>query len=362
MNSSFEEKRIKIPFHIHPYKFEEGLHAVQKADGEGKQRRYLIGITSGLNSDGHGERMTAKCIAHMEEQAKSGSILMYEGQHAVTHTEDLGILTDSQILPNGDWLTTYRLYDEGDGLNPGGQTLERADKLWKQVNGLPPYVTKDGKPKPVQKGFSIEGYIPDGGILQMNESGQRIIDRVDLDGVLVTPRPSYKDSVVTAIYKALDELPPARRITITEGIRGKFINKIEDENRKQSYYSKRFKLEDALNETIEEIMMNGVQVKDRLDLLFDEYKTMMVNLITSHMGVFNRPPEMQDIPDNSGEVDVAKMQQLHIFKTIESQLHGLLDLRKSKLRTITNSKEYHNGRYGKSRNPRSVKSGRKTHN
>ena len=31
----------------------------------------------------------------------------------------------------------------------------------------------------------------------MSQDGKRVIDNVELDGVLVTPRPSYKDSVIT---------------------------------------------------------------------------------------------------------------------------------------------------------------------
>ena len=62
--TTLEEKRIRIPFHIHPYKFEQGLHAVEKADTSngGVKRRYLVGITSGMKIDGHGERMTKACI------------------------------------------------------------------------------------------------------------------------------------------------------------------------------------------------------------------------------------------------------------------------------------------------------------
>jgi len=325
MDKTLNEKRIHIPFHLHPYKFEEGLHAVEKADSSGNKRRYLYGFSSGMKVDGHGERMTKECVEHMHQQAKSGSIPLFVGQHEVNHSDDIGILIDSSVTKNGEWVTTYRLYDELDGFKPGGQTLERADKLWRQVNGLPPYIDKEGNPKPLQKGFSVEGYIPEGGIVSMSGNGQRVISKVDLDGTLVTPRPSYKDSVITAVYKALDELTPQKRVDISQNIRGKFINKIEDENRKQNYYSKRFKLDDALNESIEDIMSRGIEVRDRLNLLFDEYKMMVIELLIDSAGVFTRPPDQPDIPDNQGEVDVAKMQRMRLFKSIEGQLMGFLD-------------------------------------
>jgi hypothetical protein len=316
-------ERIRIPFHIHPYKFEEGLHVVEKADSQGRKRRYLKGVTSGIKIDGHGERMTKRCVEKMQSQANSGEILLYEGQHGVEHTADLGRLTESQVTPTGDWITLYRLYDQHDGVGP--VKLERADTLWKQVNGLPPYEKK------LQKGFSIEGYIPDEGIVEMSETGQRVIDNVELDGVLVTPRPSYKSSVISAVYKALDELSPDRKLIVSENIRGKFLNKLHDEALKQSYYSKRFKLEDALNESIEEAVSHGVQIRDRLELLLDEYKRMLIDMVLEHNTIFVRPQDQPDIPDDSGAVDVAKAQQMRVLKNIQDQLQGFVALKMSRL-------------------------------
>jgi hypothetical protein len=340
------DNRIYIPFHIHPYEFEKGCHAVEKSDDAGVKHRYLIGTSSGMKEDGHGERMTKDCIDYMQEQANKGSILLYEGQHGVTHSMDLGKLVKSVISPTGEWKTEYRLYDESDGFEKGGATLERADKLWRQVNGLPPYVDETGKSKPLQKGFSIEGYIPDGGIVTMSDTGQRVIARVDLDGVLVTPRPSYQDSVITAVYKALDELTPEKRISFTENIRGKFMNKIEDENRKQSYYSQRYKLEDALNESIEDIVNRGVQVKDKLDLLMREYSSMLVELVVSHSGVFIRPEDQPDLPDDYGSVDVAKVQRLRVLKDIQGLLNTYMEV-KDKKTFKSKSEEKNNVRFSK---------------
>lgn len=355
-----ESKRIPIPFHIHPYKFEEGLHAVEKSDDLGRRRRYLVGYSSGMKIDGHGERMTKSCIDYMQEQARKGSILLYEGQHGVTHSMDLGKLVNSSITPLGEWVTEYRLYDEGDGFAPGSLTLERADKLWKQVNGLPPYVDETGAPKPLQKGFSIEGYIPESGIIEMSDTGQRVIDKVDLDGVLVTPRPSYQDSVITAVYKALDELPPQKRISFTESIRGKFINKIEEEERKSNYYSQRYKLDDALNESIEDIVNRGGQLKDKLELLMREYSIMLIELIISSTDVFFRPEDQADLPDDYGSVDVAKAQRIQLLKNIQGQLTGYLETRLKSFKSKI--KEKNNVRYGQSRNSRGRKPRRKTNN
>jgi len=329
--TTLEEKRIRIPFHIHPYKFEQGLHAVEKADTSngGVKRRYLVGITSGMKIDGHGERMTKACIDYMQEQAKSGSILLYEGQHGVTFTEDIGKLVDSEVTPTGEWITTYRLYDALDGFPEGSDKLNRADTLWKQVNGFPPYVDeKTGAPRPLQKGFSIEGYIPDNGILSVSETGQRVINRVLIDGSLVTPRPAYTDSVITAVYKALDELQPDRRNYVSDNIRGKFLRKIETEKQKDSYYQQRFKLEEALNDAIDEIMVNGVQSIDRLNILFDEYKAVVIPLIMQHGAIFYNPAQPAQ-PQAGSVVHMSKAgrERLRVLKSIEGQLAVYLETR-----------------------------------
>lgn len=350
------DNRIKIPFSIHPFdklyvehcgrddqrellKSDGNIHTVEKSDSEGRKRRYLKGITSGMKTDGHGERMTKKCIAMMQEQANSGEILLYEGQHGVTHTEDVGRLVESKITPMGDWITLYRIYDQYDDVGPN--KLERADTLWKQVNGLPPYK------KPLQKGFSIEGFIPDGGIVEMSENGQRTIDAVELDGVLVTPRPAYETAIASAIYKALDELPPDQKLRTSENIRGKLMGKIHNDKLKQNYYSKRFKLEDALNEAIDEIIRGGVQVRDRLDLLFQEYSQMMIDLILEYKAQFIEevePQDRPDLPDGSGAVDVAKGRRVQVLNGIIGQLERYAVLKTKRIQK--QNKERQNVRHG----------------
>lgn len=315
------------------------LHVVEKADNAGHKRRYLKGITSGIKTDGHGERMTKSCIDRMQVQANSGEILLYAGQHGVDHGEDLGRLVESTITPTGDWITLYRLYDEFDNVGP--VKLEKADTLWKQVNGLPPYE------KPLQKGFSIEGYIPESGIVEMSETGQRVIDAVDLDGVLVTPRPSYKSSFITAVYKALDELPPSRELIVSENIRGKLLNKIHDEQLKQSWYSKRFKLEDALNESIEEIVSQGIAVNNKLKLLFDSYSQIMIDLILEHNTVFVRPIDQPDIPDDTGAVEVAKANRARVLTNIRDLVKTYAEM---KVHKSVNKEKTRNVKHGNKRN------------
>jgi hypothetical protein len=267
------EKR-KITLHFHPYKFENKLHAVEKQEG-GQKRRYLKGISSGIKTDGHQENLTMNCIQEFQRQAATGDILLYEGQHGVNFVDDIGKLVHSEITPEGDWLTEYRLYDSLDNMGPN--TLEKADKLWRQINGLPPYKT------PKQKGFSIEGEIPDGGILTISETGKRVMDNVVLDGVVVVPRPAYQDSVAQAVYKAMGlDTPQKIRKNLTRNLQ----DAIDCEEKQEIYFKRRWQIDEALNEEIEKIMIEGLNPNEKLDLLFDEYKSLMIELVISSADYF----------------------------------------------------------------------------
>ena len=345
---SEDNKRIPIHFLMYPYLIQEGFHAVEKADSKGFKRRYLYGIASGMKEDGTGERMTKKAIQGMQEQANSGDILIYAGQHGVDHTDDIGKLVKAEITPGGDWVITNRLYDEQDGFSPGSKTLEKANKLWKQINGIQPYK------KPKQYGYSIEGFIPDGGILQMSDTGKRIIDNVELDGVLITPRPAYTPSVIQAVYKALDELPPKKAERIQKDLQRTFTDLLRSEEQQTNFYSKKYKMEEALQEIITEIMSSGDQTQDRLNLAFDEYKQMMIQLLMEHENMFRQPDDQANselAPVAIAKASLEKREML--FKALHDQTKILQKLvGKKQKRSINRGKriELSNGA-GRDNNP-----------
>jgi len=285
-----ETEPRKIHFKFHPFDIERKGHFLEKAEG-GVKRRYLRGISSGIMIDGHGERMTMKAIEGMHEQGRSGTILLYAGLHGVNFIDDLGRLTNSDIVNGQDWLTEYRLYDELDGLD--NVTTGRADKLWKQIAGINPYV------KPIQKGFSIEGIVPEESILDKEvlpngEYARRTIDKVLMDGTLVVNRPAYEDSVVTAVYKCLGELPPAAVQRAHEKLHKSMFNKLSELQDKDNYYQKLFRLNNALEENITEIMeRDDPRNRERLDILLEEYKGLLINLIFSNQGVFQPEPDAE---------------------------------------------------------------------
>lgn len=289
-------------------------YAIEKDMGTGVKRRYLKGIASGIAVDGHGERMTENAINKMQNQANSGDVLLYADKHGVAYTEDIGKLVMASIDPQGDWNVEFRLYDSQDGI--GANTLEKADKLWKQINGLPPYSKKH------QRGFSIEGYIPDGGIMQLAQDGRRVVDDVYLDGCVVVPRPAYKTSIVSSVYKALNEPAPWELRKEMKSILGGS----EIDADLSMYFRKRYKLQDALETMVENIMTNEniSNKKERLTEVFDEYKNMMVELLTDYPEAYN-PDELNTTNQEVQEVIGAyqKNSKIDLLKSLHTNLKSM---------------------------------------
>jgi hypothetical protein len=288
-----KKQERKLSFKFHPFNIDNNEHFIEKAE-KGVRRKYLRGISSGIMRDGHGERMTARCIKDMMDQGQSRNVLLYAGLHGVNFIDDLGKLVDSNVVNNSDWFTEYRLFDELDGLDE--ITVGRADKLWKQITGKPPYN------KPAQKGFSIEGTVPEESILEKDvlpdgSYANRVIDKVLLDGVVVVNRPAYEDSVATAIYKCLGELVPEAAVRIRKGYHDSLFQEFSDKEAKDNYYQKFFRLNNTLEEKISDIMSrDDTRNRERLEILLDEYKSIIVNLVMQNQSVF--------LPDDDIEVGV----------------------------------------------------------
>jgi len=302
---------LRVHFHFHPYNFDSGGHAVEKADSSGVKRKYLGGVTSGPRWDSHGERMTQKAIDFFMEQANRGDVLLYPDLHGIAASGDIGILVAGDILENGDWHTEFRLYDEHDPVDQ--RAREIASKEWRQVKGLPPYRY------PRQKGFSVEGDCPPESIILVSREGQRVMDKVFLDGVILTPRPAYTDSVANAVYKALGEELPL------EGtIHSKIRNRLEEGEIKDSYFRRRYQVQDALEEMIREVMNSGEGDKgELLGVLFDEFKSLMVPLVLGAAPIFEGeepgPGVARALNARNGSADAS-----HVMSAIYKSMDELL--------------------------------------
>lgn len=307
----------KISFHFHPYGFENKTHTITK-DENGKKRKYLVGISSGIDLDAHGERMSESCVKSFLDQSNKGDILLFPDVHGIQESADIGILTKAEITPNNEWMTTYRLYDEGD--NIGAVKLEKINDIWKQINGLPPYQ------KPRQKGFSIEGIIPDKNGVIYNSMGNKVINEVMLDGVCLVPRPAYKESIANAVYKALGELPVWTKQEIKKSMDNKLEKLLISKDTQNQYYSKKMDIEEALDESVKEIMSDNKPQKDqRLDVLFDEFKQIMIKIIIDSSSVFQNEeiePEAKAINKDERLVKLIKAFNDNNQKIIK-QLRGV---------------------------------------
>lgn len=311
----------KIAFHFQPYEFDKSNHAVEKADEEGVKRKHLQGVSSGIKTDGHEERMTSNCIKSFMNQANSGDILLYPDVHGIKASEDIGILEKAEVLANGDWFTDYRLYDEKDEVGPA--KLEKIDTIWKQHCGLPPYK------HPRQKGFSVEGNIPNGGILggERDKDGnirKRVINDIVLEGVILVPRPAYKDSIATAVYKALGELPPEFKDNLRKSIKGELKQKVENTELQDKYFKEKWNINDSLESQVERIMRRSSdsRKKEQLEVLFDEYRDLMLDLIMSSENLFIKDKDSEDEEEYNpyGNPSVRKDAKIEIFQDVLSQL------------------------------------------
>lgn len=326
MQDGVFKENLPIEFHFQPY-FADGAatNTVEKADTTGKKRMYIEGIASGPKIDMHEERMTEKAIGSFMTQANSGNVLLYPDNHGIRASQDIGILTKAEISPDGQWRTSFRLYDEDDGVDQA--SVETAKKIWKQLNGLPPYR------KPLKKGFSIEGYIPPNGILSSENDGmgnvrKRVIDDVMLDGVILCPRPAYQDSIATAVYKALGEMNPYKRDKVQKNIRNALQSVVQEKELHDEYYRQKWDIQAALEKEIESVMKKpDLDKREQLEILFTEFKAMMINLLMSSESLFKETEDDLLADDSPYEVGVNKaaVSELERYRGI---LKSFLDFKK----------------------------------
>jgi hypothetical protein len=271
------------------YKAKKSFYAVEKEDRGGRKRRYLYGVTSGIEMDEEGERMTADAIASMQKQFETGNILLYAGKHNQIFVDDVGIATQHIVKENKDLEAEYRLWDVYDGFPKGDPALARADHLWKQANGLPPY--EKGGPK--KAGFSIEGWIPENGIKSIN-NGKRVVDDVILTGVNCVLNPAYSTSIAHAIEKALGEIDPGEEVTPPEIklLRPSLAEMLGEAKRKSQerddFHSKHWELEEAFMKVVREIMQmeDGATRQELLKDWIEQYGNLMYELFQNSASYF----------------------------------------------------------------------------
>ena len=251
-------------------------------------RRYVEGVSSGIGVDGHQERMTLKAIEGFMQQAQQGDVFLFADIHGIKASQDIGVLVDARIEPNGDWWTKYRIYDELDQ-NVGPNKLEVCNTVWAQMNGLPPYS------HPQTRGFSVEGHIPPGGLISANkDGGERVMDAMVLHGVVLVEYPAYQPSIAQAVTKALDEISMEGPHTLE--------SKMHEERLERLLMERKVRLDEVLDETIEDIMQDPT-ITDRRNALvavFNEYRDKMVEILMPQAATIVPQP----LPSNIENSDV----------------------------------------------------------
>ena len=229
--------------------------------------------------------------------------------HGKGATDDIGMLTNSKILEDGNWWIEARLYDEND--NIGSYKLEKANDLWNQVNGIDPYAEAK------QKGFSIEGYLTDLEKIDATTGG-RIINNMELDYMAVVPRPAYKDSIAHSVAKSLGaQTEWAIRKTISNKIEMKLNERKESEN----LNTEKWALESALGEVVDSIMSSDSLDKyTELNTTLDEFKNAHIKILMKYEDTFSS----QDSVDSNVDKGVSKNEWetkiLERIKTLKSKL------------------------------------------
>lgn len=304
--------RKRIQIHLSPFKPEDGRFAVEKSVG-GVKRRYLCGIATGLKQDAHGERVTQNCIQSLVRQAQAGDVLLFPDVHGISESQDIGILTHFEVTPEGEWYVEFRLYDQDDPVDSAAK--ERADKLWRQVNGLPPYR------KPRRKGFSIEGYIPEDRVLMDAKERLGKIDDMVLEGVVIVPQPAYQDSVIHAVYKALGETPPWQ---VKKGIRSRLVAAMVRKDVRGAYDRERWQIEAARDDMIAEAIREGAD-EERLKSIFDEYRDLLVELIQNSAPALLYEGVQRSEPDEASPYS-AEPTKDELFRKLRAELKRWADL------------------------------------
>jgi hypothetical protein len=312
----------KISFPLFPYHFNSkgsnDEYLVEKADESGNKRRYVCGVASGMQIDKHGERLTKNAIQSMMNQANTGDILLYPDIHGIKDNEDIGILSKQEMLPNGDWKVDFRLYDEYDQL--GEDVVIKNEKLWKKLNGFPPYTKRR------QKGFSIEGYVPEKDIMG-KDGDRRVINDVILDGVVLVPKPAY-NSVVEAAYKCLGELSPKVENKVRKEFKSTLSELVNQKETENKYYTKKYEIENALEDAVKDIMSDKWENKrERLEIVFEEFKSMVIDLIINSSDIFQE----EEIDDVEGITKSKKIEGLllEIQKSGKAVLNKIKEVNKN---------------------------------
>lgn len=235
---------------LHPRKHAMREATFLKKDEQGRERRYVVGVSSGPVYDAHGERMMEECIKGFNEQVQENTILFVH-----PHTDDLisnsiGKIFECSINDKGEWVTVMRCWDQYDAdVDP--RNVARADTFWLMTRGEGPY----NKPTRISE-FSVQGIVYPEDIIQEDQE-HRAIKWLELDAVAAVTKGAYPQEpfkTVEKIFKQYDVARNAMRKTAPKTVKK---GELRDEMAINNFERQHSDLHYNMNCKIRDIMVSG---------------------------------------------------------------------------------------------------------
>lgn len=117
-------------------------------------------------------------------------------------------------------------------------------------------------------------------------------------------------------------MDPKKKEVVRKGLQESLEAQVKDKETENAFYKRRWEIGDALDENIRKIMCKDTpDRKERLDMLFEEYKNLMVSLIMSSEAIFSGGETTdEDMEPYSND---AKPSKLEVLKALQNEFKKL---------------------------------------
>ncbi|MBE0302184.1 hypothetical protein Lepto782_23475 (plasmid) [Leptospira interrogans serovar Canicola] len=242
-----------------------------KKDASGRERRYLVGTSSGPKKDAHKDAMSEKCIKGFQQQSLDKTILLVHPHTDNLIENQIGILDKSAIDQDGEWKTQFRLFDKYDlEDNPefSKTIVEKANQFWMMVRGEGAY----SKPTRISQ-FSIQGLMREEDVLKT--SNGIVIDWIELDAVAAVTKGAYPQNDFLTVEKALTQFIK----------KGELQDAVVQDQQTRDLYDENLRIDYVFRDRFRDIIESKDstdQKRERISNLFDEYKQLTMDLFEKY--------------------------------------------------------------------------------
>ncbi|TGN00361.1 hypothetical protein EHR03_13105 [Leptospira mayottensis] len=242
-----------------------------KKDVSGRERRYLIGTSSGPKRDAHKDTMSEKCIKGFQQQSLDKTILLVHPHTDNLIENQIGILDKSAIDQDGEWKTQFRLFDKYDlEDNPefSKTIVEKANQFWMMIRGEGAYI----KPTRISQ-FSIQGLLREEDVSKTNNG--TVINWIELDAIAAITKGAYPQNDFLTVEKVLTQFIK----------KGELQDAIIQGQKTRDLYEDNWNVESEFRDQLRKIIESkdsSDQKKDKISNLFDEYKQLTMELFEKY--------------------------------------------------------------------------------